>query len=102
MSISVTIRVSDELAKRIESRCAIRRQNKTNVLIEAIERGWDETVVLQHGPERKTTSNPLAIPGVFLGSQLGETKSDLPEIPVCGKRWWEDGEQYECLKWNGP
>lgn len=19
------------------------------------------------------------------------------EIPICGKAWWEDGEQYECL-----
>lgn len=19
------------------------------------------------------------------------------EIPICGKTWWEDGEQYECL-----
>jgi hypothetical protein len=19
------------------------------------------------------------------------------EIPICGKTWWEDGQQYECL-----
>ena len=23
------------------------------------------------------------------------------EIPICGKTWWEDGEQYECLMDKG-
>lgn len=23
------------------------------------------------------------------------------EIPICGKRWWEDGTQYECLMDKG-
>lgn len=22
---------------------------------------------------------------------------DAAEVPICGKTWWEDGEQYECL-----
>jgi hypothetical protein len=21
----------------------------------------------------------------------------VAEVPICGKTWWEDGEQYECL-----
>jgi len=25
------------------------------------------------------------------------TPSDPTEVPICGKTWWEDGEQYECL-----
>lgn len=23
------------------------------------------------------------------------------EVPICGKDWWEDGEQYECLMDKG-
>jgi hypothetical protein len=23
------------------------------------------------------------------------------ETPICGKSWWEDGEQYECLMDKG-
>lgn len=26
---------------------------------------------------------------------------ELKEIPICGKTWWEDGEQYECLMDKG-
>lgn len=22
---------------------------------------------------------------------------DMVEVPICGKKWWEDGENYECL-----
>jgi len=25
----------------------------------------------------------------------------MDEIPICGKRWWEDGTQYECLMDKG-
>jgi hypothetical protein len=27
--------------------------------------------------------------------------SQFREIPICGKKWWEDGEQYECLMDKG-
>lgn len=29
----------------------------------------------------------------------GDMPSILPmaEVPICGKTWWEDGENYECL-----
>jgi hypothetical protein len=27
--------------------------------------------------------------------------ANLAEVPICGKTWWEDGEQYECLMDKG-
>ena len=27
--------------------------------------------------------------------------ADTMEIPICGKTWWEEGEQYECLMDSG-
>jgi hypothetical protein len=32
------------------------------------------------------------------GWDRGEAKE---EVPICGKTWWEDGEQYECLMDKG-
>jgi hypothetical protein len=39
--------------------------------------------------ERRRASYPLA---------LAEA---IAEIPICGFKWWEDGEQYECLMDRG-
>ena len=42
MSKLIAIRVPDDLAARLLYRCGIRKQSKTDVLLEAIERGWDD------------------------------------------------------------
>jgi hypothetical protein len=42
MSKLVAIRIPDDLAERLDNRCSIRKQGKTEVLLEAIERGWHD------------------------------------------------------------
>ncbi len=51
MSKLIAIRVPDDLAARLDTRCSIRKQSKTDVLLEAIERGWnDAPIPTSHGP----------------------------------------------------
>jgi hypothetical protein len=49
-----------------------------------------------------------SIPGIYKASDMVDGHVPPPpdvevlrpaeiEIPICGKKWWEDGEQYECL-----
>ena len=42
MSKLIAIRVPDDLSTRLDTRCGIRKRSKTDVLLEAIERGWDD------------------------------------------------------------
>jgi len=48
MSKLIAIRIPDDLSDRVDSRCVVRKQSRTDVLIEAIERGWtiDDPVVI--------------------------------------------------------
>jgi hypothetical protein len=57
-----------------------------------------------------TKPDMLALREICDGKGLGSipywTPETLPpeaytEIPICGKRWWEDGTQYECLMDKG-
>ena len=69
MSKLIALRLPDDLAGRLEARCSIRGQSKTDALIEAIRRGWDEDA---EGVEAVSARaiKPLSIPGVFMGSGL--------------------------------
>ena len=111
MSVSVTVRLPDSLAAKLESRCLVRKVSKTDVLVEAIERGWDEAVS-QPEPTAHRPASPLSIPGVFLGSQLTsqtapvyEPEPEPLEMPMCSYTEYdpETGETYRCgLAVHGP
>jgi hypothetical protein len=39
--------------------------------------------------------------GASLTQPYGGIARGTIEIPICGKTWWEEGEQYECLMDKG-
>lgn len=101
----IAMRLPDDLAAKLELRCSMRKKTQSAVLLEAIERGWEEAV-LQPVRQVEPRRNPLDIPGVFLGSQLGnlpaiEDDEPEPAREVCSHPWWEDGARYECLMDKG-
>jgi hypothetical protein len=51
MSKLVAIRIPDDLAERLAARCNIRKHSKTDVLLESIERGWDNNGNSQDVPQ---------------------------------------------------
>ena len=74
MSRLIALRLPDDLMARLEARCSIRGQSKTEALIEAIQRGWDEAAV--EPIRERSPIEPLNIPGVFMGSQIGMPLAD--------------------------
>jgi len=106
MSRLIALRLPDDLAARLDTRCSIRGQSKTDVLIEAIQRGWEEAAIkpIQARPAIK----PIDIPGVFMGSQLGIPlvgEAELVERPMCSYTEYDGqtGETYRCaLTAHGP
>ncbi len=84
MSKLIALRLPDDLVARLEARCSIRGQSKTDALIDAIQRGWDEDDEgVEVVPARAI--KPLSIPGVFMGSQLGVPLEE-PAEPIEDKR----------------
>lgn len=65
------------------------------------------------GSNPSVTAKPdmQALRDICAGKGLSFMEIDIPqgehgtaarvEIPICGKTWWEDGEQYECLMDKG-
>jgi hypothetical protein len=81
----IALRIPDELADRLEARCSIRKQGKTEVLIEAIERGWDES-----GPfidEQRSPDKPAIEPlrAICAGEVPGPEPDSTPVCCECGK-----------------
>lgn len=75
------------------------RGRRTDVIIAALESWLGMTQAMAPVPAHAAS---VGIPGVFLGSQLEQHEPEiLPPLSVCGKTWWEDGEQYECLMESG-
>ena len=67
MSVSVTVRLPDSLAAKLEARCSIRKGSKTDVLVEAIERGWDEAPAMFGGDQpvgRTAAGASLSMPSM--------------------------------------
>src|SRR6516165_6960620 len=115
MSVFVGFRISDDLANKVDMRCKTHRMSKTDVLIAAIERGWEEVPVIKHQAEPKPESlpihprthiNPLSIPGVSLGKdffagnhpELPDVPAFMPEVRICPYREYSGdiGEWVEC------
>ena len=66
--VLVAIRIPEELAARLDTRCRIRKQGKTDVLLDAIERGWDDLPAIS-GSETfgvRINHNPDSIPDCTL------------------------------------
>lgn len=73
--------------------------------------GGDGTAPRSENVGEAKPTQGISIPGVSRGfASLDTAKVELPkpaslisgEIPICGKTWWEEGENYECLmdKWH--
>lgn len=73
--------------------------------------GGDGTASRSEDVREAKPTQGISIPGVSRGfASLDKDKVELPkpaslvpgEIPICGKTWWEEGENYECLmdKWH--
>lgn len=61
MSKLVAIRIPDDLADRLGTRCSMRKQSKTEVLLEAINNGWNTDGPVAQ-PAEQRTHNPT-VPG---------------------------------------
>jgi hypothetical protein len=103
MSKLIALRLPDDLAARLETRCSIRKATQTAVLLEAIERGWDEADSQPASVAVGPSPIPLNIPGIFPGSQLGKplpaAAEEAPlELPMCHYSEWDSqtGESYAC------
>lgn len=108
----VCFRISDALAECLAVRCSMRGQSmrgqsKTDVLMEAIERGWEEPAQTQRKTMVASQSEHRAnvnIPGVFWGSELetrhaAEDETGVETAPVmCSYSEWsgELGETVYC------
>jgi hypothetical protein len=104
MSKLIALRLPDDLARKLETRCTMRKVSATRALLEAIERGWDEAVS-PPAPTAHPPASPLSIPGVFLGSQLSrqaapvnEAEAEPLELPMCPYTEYDGqtGETYAC------
>jgi hypothetical protein len=109
MSKLIALRLPDDLAAKMETRCSIRKISQTAVLIEAIRHGWDEDGPGAVQPVRaRSEAKPLNIPGVFMGSQLGAPLDEEPEragCPMCSYTEYDNqtGDTYGCaLAAHGP
>jgi len=105
MSRYVPLRIPDDLAERIDFRSVLRKANRTQVILELIRAGLAADDALEQ-PTEQPRRNPLSIPGVFLGSQLGapEPVAERP-TPMCPYTEFDaqDGEYYKCrLPVHGP
>lgn len=83
MSVSVTVRLPDILAAKLVSRCLIRKARKTDVLVEAIERGWDDAPAISGGETFGLRVNTDAglIPDCTLKSSIAGSIPATPKTP---------------------
>jgi hypothetical protein len=84
MSKLVAIRLPDELAEKLAIRCSIRHMGKTELLIEAIARGWDERTppVEQRPPAPNPLSAKLALLASVPGLKTGAILQAEPIVPI--------------------
>jgi len=114
MSKLVAIRLPDELAGKLDARCSIRKLSKTEILIEAIERGWDDRPpVEQRPPAQEQVAAPAKpsmeyLRAICAGKLPGPDLEPEPEpaqVRMCTYKEYdsETGEWYGCaLPEHGP
>jgi hypothetical protein len=118
-----TIRIPDVLQARIDAASA--EVGRSKWILEAcrLRLDRDSSVVEQRGaivtkatgsipvPDSKPDMQALRaicagklpgdMPSGATGYKLSLNDEAIIEVEFCGKTWWEDGEQYECLMDKG-
>lgn len=68
----------------------------------------DATRAVEQSPDTLLCNPPRAKPDIealraICRGDTGIVRIDpeVYEIPICGEKWWEDGERYECLMDKG-
>jgi hypothetical protein len=76
-----TFRVPEDLWQKIGNRCMIQCKKPAQVILDAVADSFLQKPARTEAPARPPRTNPLDIPGVFLGSQLGQHEPDEIDVP---------------------
>lgn len=110
MSVSYTMRYPDDLKRQLEFAAKSGGVSLPSLIVRACWQYLERSsFVVEQLPRDYPTVDSNLVPdittlrAICAGRQLGPpTESEVySEIPICSKRWWEDGVHYECLMDSG-